>query len=165
MAAIGSTEAGTAQWSSRFAFIMAAVGSSVGLGNLWRFSSEAGSNGGGAFIFIYLMAVLFVCVPLLMSEYLIGRAGNVANAVGTMADVAEKSGRSRAWSLAGAMGTLAGFLIVTFYCVIAGWVMQYIVFSMTNSFDGLGPDKVADKFVEFISSPTAVLPCRFSLSC
>ena len=158
MAAIGSTEAGTAQWSSRFAFIMAAVGSSVGLGNLWRFSSEAGSNGGGAFIFIYLMAVLFVCVPLLMSEYLIGRAGNVANAVGTMADVAEKSGRSRAWSLAGAMGTLAGFLIVTFYCVIAGWVMQYIVFSMTNSFDGLGPDKVADKFVEFISSPTAVLP-------
>jgi len=158
MAATGTADTGTAQWSSRFAFIMAAVGSSVGLGNLWRFSSEAGSNGGGAFILIYLLAVLFVCVPVLMSEYLIGRAGNVANAVGTMADVAEKSGRSRSWSIAGAMGTLAGFFIVTFYCVIAGWVMQYIIFSLTNSFEGMTPDNVADRFTNFISNPTAVLP-------
>lgn len=158
MATIGSTDAGTAQWSSRFAFIMAAVGSSVGLGNLWRFSSEAGSNGGGAFIFIYLLAVLFVCVPVLMSEYLIGRAGVEANAIGTMADVAQKSNRSRAWSIAGAMGTLAGFLIVTFYCVIAGWVIQYIIFSLTNSFEGMAPEDVAARFVNFISDPIAVLP-------
>jgi len=153
-----TAQTGTAQWSSRFAFIMAAVGSSVGLGNLWRFSSEAGSNGGGAFILIYLLAVLFVCVPLLMSEYLIGRAGNLANAIGTMSDVAQKSGRSKLWSLGGALGTLAGFLIVTFYCVIAGWVMQYIVFSLTNSFEGMNPDQVGERFINFISNPTAVLP-------
>ncbi|MEP1230292.1 MAG: sodium-dependent transporter [Litorimonas sp.] len=148
----------TAQWSSRFAFIMAAVGSSVGLGNLWRFSSEAGSNGGGAFILIYLLAVLFVCIPVLMSEYLIGRSGNVANAIGSMADVANRSDRSQAWSIASWFGMIAGFLIVTFYCVIAGWVMQYIWFSLTNSFEGMGPDEVADRFVNFISNPIAVLP-------
>ena len=73
--------AGTAQWSSRFAFIMAAVGSSVGLGNLWRFSAEAGQNGGGAFILIYLACVVFIGIPVLMSEYIVGRAGNAASAI------------------------------------------------------------------------------------
>ena len=68
-------ERGTAQWSSRFAFIMAAVGSSVGLGNLWRFSAELGTNGGAAFLVIYLACIIFVGIPLLMSEYIIGRAG------------------------------------------------------------------------------------------
>ena len=64
-------ERGTAQWSSRFAFIMAAVGSSVGLGNLWRFSAELGTNGGAAFLVIYLACIIFVGIPLLMSEYII----------------------------------------------------------------------------------------------
>ena len=149
---------GTAQWSSKFAFVMAAVGSSVGLGNLWRFSSEAGTNGGGAFIFIYLMAVFLVCVPVLMSEYLVGRTGNVANAVGSIADVAQKSGRSGAWKIASWAGMLAGFLIVTFYCVIAGWVVRYIFFFLTNGFAGMAPDEVASRFTDFISNPMAVMP-------
>jgi len=150
--------AGTAQWSSKFAFIMAAVGSSVGLGNLWRFSSEAGSNGGGAFIFIYLMAVLLVCIPVLMSEYLVGREGNVANAVGSISDVAHKSNRSGLWKIASWAGMLAGFLIVTFYCVIAGWVVRYIFFFLSNGFEGMDPSQVATRFTDFISNPIAVLP-------
>ena len=149
---------GTAQWSSKFAFIMAAVGSSVGLGNLWRFSSEAGSNGGGAFIFIYLMAVLLVCIPVLLSEYLVGREGNVANAIGSISDVAQKSGRSGIWKVASWAGMLAGFLIVTFYCVIAGWVVRYIFFFLSNGFSGMNPDEVATRFTDFISNPIAVLP-------
>lgn len=149
---------GKAQWSSRFAFIMAAVGSSVGLGNLWRFSSEAGTNGGGAFILIYILAVLFVCIPVLMSEYMVGRSGNVANAVGSIDDVAQRSGRSRNWRGAGWVGMLAGFFIVTFYCVIAGWVLRYIFFFLFNSFSGMAPDDVAARFIEFISNPIAVLP-------
>ena len=147
-----------AQWSSRFAFIMAAVGSSVGLGNLWRFSSEAGANGGGAFIIIYLLAVIFVCIPVLMSEYLVGRAGDVANAVGSMGDVIEQSGRSGFWKFTAWAGMIAGFLIVTFYCMIAGWVVQYIFFFLGNSFSGLTPDQVATKFIDFISNPWSVLP-------
>lgn len=149
---------GTAQWSSRFAFIMAAVGSSVGLGNLWRFSSEAGSNGGGAFIFIYLLAVLLVCVPLLMSEYLIGRTGDYANCIDSMRDVAVKSNRSGGWSIASWFGMVAGFLIVTFYCVIAGWVVRYIFLFLGDNFAGMQPDQVAGRFVDFISNPKAVLP-------
>ncbi|MEM7729219.1 MAG: hypothetical protein AAF311_08075 [Pseudomonadota bacterium] len=105
---------GTAQWSSRFAFIMAAVGSSVGLGNLWRFSSEAGQNGGGAFILVYLLAVLFVCIPVLMSEYLVGRAGSSANAVDSVAEVAIQSRVTRTWSFLSWVGVVAGFMIVTF---------------------------------------------------
>ena len=85
-------ERGTAQWSSRFAFIMAAVGSSVGLGNLWRFSAELGTNGGAAFLLIYLACIVFVGIPVLMSEYMIGRAGNAASAVRSNDDLAEYGG-------------------------------------------------------------------------
>ena len=148
----------TAQWSSRFAFIMAAVGSSVGLGNLWRFSSEAGANGGGAFIMIYLAAVFFVCVPVLLSEYLVGRSGSYANAVNSLSEVAEKSGRSPAWQFASWVGMIAGFLIVTFYCVIAGWVVKYVWLMMTDAFSGMSPDAVAQSFFDFGASPMQVLP-------
>jgi len=79
--------ASNVQWSSRFAFIMAAVGSSVGLGNLWRFSAEVGNNGGGAFILLYMLCVLFIGIPVLICEYVIGRAGNAASAVVSVADV------------------------------------------------------------------------------
>lgn len=150
--------AGKAQWSSRTAFILAAVGSSVGLGNLWRFSSEAGTNGGGAFIIVYLAAVFFVCVPVLMSEYLVGRSGSYANAVNSIGEVAEKSGRSQAWTLTSWIGMIAGFLIVTFYCVIAGWVVKYVWLMLTDSFSGMEPDAVAGRFVEFIGTPMQVLP-------
>lgn len=149
---------GTAQWSSRFAFIMAAVGSSVGLGNLWRFSSEAGSNGGAAFILIYLLAVVLVCIPVLMSEYLVGRAGLSANAVDSIAEVAIKSKVTRNWTVLSWVGMIAGFLIVTFYCVVAAWVIRYIFKFLGNDFAGKSADEVAGVFVNFISTPMQVLP-------
>lgn len=149
---------GTAQWSSRFAFTMAAVGSSVGLGNLWRFSSEAGENGGGAFILIYLLAVLLVCIPVLMSEYLVGRAGSSANAIDSVAEVSIQSKVTKNWTFLSWVGMIAGFLIVTFYCVVAAWVMRYIFKFLSNDFAGLEADQVADVFVNFISTPMQVLP-------
>ncbi|MEL6687759.1 MAG: sodium-dependent transporter [Pseudomonadota bacterium] len=149
---------GTAQWSSRFAFIMAAVGSSVGLGNLWRFSSEAGQNGGGAFILIYLLAVVLVCIPVLMSEYLVGRAGSSANAVDSIAEVAIQSKVTKNWTVLSWVGMIAGFLIVTFYCVVAAWVMRYVFKFLGNDFAGLEADEVAGVFVNFISTPLQVLP-------
>ena len=155
MAAVAT---GNTQWSSRFAFIMAAVGSSVGLGNLWRFSSEAGQSGGGLFIIIYLLAVALVCVPVLMSEYLVGRAGPDANAIGSISDEARRSGVSGAWTLAGWVGMLAGFFIVTFYCVIAGWVLRYVLTSITGGFTGLSPAEIGEDFVGFIFNPMSVLP-------
>ncbi len=149
---------GTAQWSSRFAFIMAAVGSSVGLGNLWRFSSEAGSNGGSAFILIYLLAVVLVCIPVLMSEYLVGRSGVSANAVDSVSDAAIRSGVTKNWNVTAWVGMIAGFMIVTFYCVVAAWVMRYVLKFLMNDFAGMSPDQVGGTFVEFISAPMQVLP-------
>lgn len=137
-----------AQWSSRFAFLMAAVGSSVGLGNLWRFSAEAGQNGGGAFIVIYLTCVLLIGIPVLMSEYIIGRAGNAVSAIHSVKDVADKSGTSKNWSALGWTGMIASFLIVSFYCVVAAWVIIYIPKFLFGAFEGLEPAQISAQFGE-----------------
>jgi len=132
--------AGTAQWSSRFAFIMAAVGSSVGLGNLWRFSAEAGEAGGGAFILIYLMCIIFVGLPVLMSEFIIGRSGQAASAVYSMNDLTDRSSKSRLWTSGAWLGMIASFLIVSFYCVVAAWVLAYIPKFLFGEFTTLASD-------------------------
>lgn len=112
------------KWSSRFAFVMAAVGSAVGLGNLWRFPAEAGVNGGGAFVIFYIFCVILIGLPVLLSETLIGRAGQ-SSAIESMKNVARESGASPLWSLGASLGVVGSFLILTFYGVIAGWVIYY----------------------------------------
>lgn len=152
-------ERGTAQWSSRFAFIMAAVGSSVGLGNLWRFSAELGTNGGAAFLTIYIACIVFVGIPVLMSEYIIGRAGNAASAVGSNNDLAERSGVSKVWSSGAWFGMIASFLIVSFYCVVAAWVLSYIPKFLFGTFSGMPADEIAQQFGNMVENPnTQVLP-------
>ena len=136
----------TAQWSSRFTFIMAAVGSSVGLGNLWRFSAEAGENGGGAFIFVYLACVLFIGIPVLMSEYIVGRGGNAASAILSVEDLAERSSVSKGWSGFAWIGMVAAFLIVSFYCVVAAWVLMYIPKFLFGAFDGQTAAQIGAQF-------------------
>ncbi len=150
--------AGTAQWSSRFAFIMAAVGSSVGLGNLWRFSAELGTNGGAAFLVVYVACILFVGIPVLMSEFMIGRAGQASSAVNSQNDLASRSGVSKGWSSGAWFGMIASFLIVSFYCVVAAWVLNYLVRFLTNSFKGLEADVIAAQFPEMLSNPVGLIP-------
>ncbi len=115
----------TEGWSSKWGFILAATGSAVGLGNLWRFPSEAGSNGGGAFVIFYIFCVVLIGLPVLLSETLIGRHGK-ADAIESTKVVARDSGASTAWSALAGVGMLGAFLILTFYSVIAGWVLYYI---------------------------------------
>jgi len=143
----------TAQWSSRFAFIMAAVGSSVGLGNLWRFSAEAGMNGGGAFILIYLSCVLLIGIPVLMSEFIIGRSGNASSAIRSVNDVADKSNISRGWNSLAWVGMIASFLIVSFYCVVAAWVIMYIPKFLFGRFDGQTAQEISKQFGDMITTP------------
>jgi neurotransmitter:Na+ symporter, NSS family len=112
-------------WSSRTAFLLAAVGSSVGLGNFWRFPYEAGENGGGAFVIVYLACVLFVAMPLVVCELLIGRRGGLS-AIGSTRKVAKAEGRSGIWSIIGWVGMLASFVLLSFYSVIAGWFIVYL---------------------------------------
>lgn len=122
MAATGKTHE---NWSSRSAFILAAVGSAVGLGNMWRFPAEAGENGGGAFVLFYIFCVLLIGLPVLLSEVLIGRHGQ-ANAPESVRRVARDSNAHEGWSILASLGVLGAFLILSFYCVVGGWVVYYI---------------------------------------
>lgn len=126
MAATGSAQnAGHENWSSRSAFILAAVGSAVGLGNLVRFPAEAGTNGGGAFVLFYIFCVVLIGLPVLLSEILIGRHGQAAAPI-SYRKLAEESGGSKAWGFVASLGVFSAFLILSFYCVLGGWVLYYI---------------------------------------
>jgi len=141
-------------WSSGLTFILAAVGAAVGLGNIWKFPYIAGVSGGGAFVLIYLACVIFVAIPILIGELLIGRCGNGSPPV-AMRKVAEDAGRSRHWSIVGFMGMIAGYLIATYYSVIAGWTLIYI-FKAANGFGGAGVTDVAQQFEDLKASPGAM---------
>ncbi|MEO1489153.1 MAG: sodium-dependent transporter [Pseudomonadota bacterium] len=112
-------------WSSRSAFILAAIGSAVGLGNMWRFPAEAGENGGGAFVLFYITCVILIGLPVLLSEVLIGRHGQ-SNAPESVRRVARESGASGNWAILADFGVLGAFLVLSFYCVVGGWVLYYI---------------------------------------
>ncbi|MDH5821527.1 sodium-dependent transporter [Luteimonas sp. RD2P54] len=111
-------------WSSRLMFILAATGSAVGLGNIWRFPYMTSDNGGGAFVLVYLGCILLVGLPILMAEILIGRHGRVSP-INTLRGLARDSGVSRHWVAIGWIGIVAGILILSFYSVVAGWTLHY----------------------------------------
>ena len=123
---VAATDVGKAEgWSSRTAFVLAAVGAAVGLGNLWRFPTLAGESGGGAFVLVYVGCVILIGLPLVLSEILIGRAGK-SDAVDSVRNVARESGISSNWAIFGWFEIIAAFFILTFYSVVAGWVIYYI---------------------------------------
>lgn len=116
------------QWGSRFGFILAAAGSAVGLGNIWKFPYITGENGGGLFVIIYLVCIALVGVPIMMAEIMIGRA---AQKQPVAAFHALQGGRS-AWAGVGWMGMLAGFVILSYYIVVAGWAMDFTLKAAVN---------------------------------
>ncbi len=144
------------QWSSRWAFILAATGSAVGLGNIWRFPYLAGENGGGAFVLVYLFFVFVVGIPIMMAEILIGRRGR-QSPINTMRTLAEEEGLGRYWSLLGWMGVFAGFIILSYYSVIAGWTIAYIFRTGTGMFDNVNAELSASIFSNLISDPEKLL--------
>lgn len=135
-------------WGSKLGFIMAAAGSAVGLGNIWKFPYTAGNNGGGAFVIIYLIFVAIIGFSVMLTEFAVGRKKNLA-AVG-----AYKSVDSR-WTFAGVLGVLSGFLIMGFYPVVGGWALAYVV----KVGGGLlsAPEAIGDVFSGFITNPVQPL--------
>jgi NSS family neurotransmitter:Na+ symporter len=117
------------QWGSKLAFILAAAGSAIGLGNIWGFPTIASANGGGAFVVVYLLAVALVGAPVMLAEFVIGRRTQ-RNPVGAFQALAPGS----AWVAVGALGVLAGIMILSFYSVIAGWTLAYIVKAASGEF-------------------------------
>jgi len=144
------------QWSSRWAFILAATGSAVGLGNIWKFPYMAGQNGGGAFVLIYLLCILLVGLPIMMAEVMLGRRGR-QSPINTMDTLAEEVGASRRWTLLGWGGMLAGFIILSFYSVIAGWTLAYIPRAAAGVFDGVDAEGIGAIFGGLISDPERLL--------
>ncbi|MEJ2258662.1 MAG: sodium-dependent transporter, partial [Woeseiaceae bacterium] len=142
-------------WSSGFTFVLAAVGAAVGLGNIWKFPFVVGVSGGGAFVLVYLGCVLFIAIPILIAELWLGRSGGQSPPI-AMANVARAAGRTRAWSLVGYMGMLVGYLIATYYSVIAGWTLAYI-FKAGAGFGDTAPAAVAQQFDDLLGSPGALV--------
>lgn len=132
-------------WSSRLTFILAVSGSAVGLGNIWKFPYITGKNGGGAFVLVYLMCVFAIGLPIMMSEVLIGRRGR-RNPITTMKLVGEEEAGQSWWQVVGFSGVLAGFMILSFYSVVAGWALAYVLKSASGTFTGSTPAEVTQVF-------------------
>jgi len=131
----GQGKAHHVKWSSRSAFLLAAIGAAVGLGNLWRFPYIAGENGGGAFVLIYIGFVIVLGVPLIMAELALGRAGKMS-AIGTMVNMI-RAGAHPFWKLLGWLSLLIPLLGLTYYSIVAGWSLDYIYKAVTGVFAGV----------------------------
>lgn len=129
-------------WGSTFGFVMAAIGSSIGLGTLWKFPYVTGQNGGGIFVLIYLGCTLFLGIPLLISELLLGRKVQLGP-VGTFSTLTHKA---RGWTLVGWLAVLSPLLILTYYDVVAGWGLNYVLLSLNNFYAGRTPEQVGAVF-------------------
>jgi len=143
-------------WANRWIFILAATGSAVGLGNIWKFPYIAGENGGGAFVLVYLLFILGVGVPIMMAEVLVGRRGR-QSPINSMREVALEADHSPKWSLVGWMGALAGFLIFSFYSVVAGWVLAYVAAMGNGEFLDIGSEQAGKVFNDLLADPQALL--------
>lgn len=143
-------------WNTRFGFLMAAIGSSVGLGNFWRFPYTAGENGGAAFVLVYLICVVLIAFPILIAELSVGRHAR-ASAVGSTRKMAFDAGASQLWSIAGWVGMAGGVLILCFYSVVAGWVAAYVFQMIQGVFVGMDAATVASQFDALVSDTNTVI--------
>lgn len=141
----------TSRWSSRLSFILASSAAAVGLGNIWKFPYVMGENGGGAFVLVYLLCIAFIGLPIMMAEVVIGRRGRHSPGYAAKA-VAAESGRRTGWQMAGWLGMLTGFLVLSFYAVIAGWGLAYVAKTAQGTFTGASPEQIANSFGELLAS-------------
>ncbi len=139
------------QWGSKLGFILAAAGSAVGLGNIWRFPYVTGQNGGAAFVLVYAAIVFIIGFSVMLAEMAIGRKAQL-NAVGSFEKL-----KGGFWPIVGWMGVAAGFIILSFYCVIGGWTIKYTIFSFSGLMDAAAAGKAGEVFGGFVTNTTHVV--------
>jgi NSS family neurotransmitter:Na+ symporter len=144
------------QWTNRTVFILAATGSAVGLGNIWKFPYIVGENGGGTFVLVYLLCIALIGIPIMIAEIMLGRRGK-QSPINTMTALAKGEGRNPGWVWLGWMGVVAGFLILSYYSVIAGWAMSYIFRTGGGMFLGVTADGASRIFADLVSDPERLL--------
>ncbi|ANU23790.1 sodium-dependent transporter [Planococcus donghaensis] len=140
------------QWSSKFGFILAAAGSAIGLGAIWKFPYETGANGGSVFILLFILSTVLIGLPVLLAEFVIGRRGQADAVTGLKKQAPEKP-----WYLIGWSGFIFSCLILSFYSVVGGWVLSYLGRSILFQLSGLQDSEFADLFVGIITNPWEVL--------
>jgi len=140
------------EWSGRLMFVLAAIGSAVGLGNIWKFPYLAGQHGGGVFVLIYLASVAVIGVPIMIAEILIGRRGR-GSPINSLRTLAVEERRSARWGWLGGMGVVTGFLILSYYSVIGGWTVAYALRSASGAFERVSSGSVSAAFNAFVGSP------------
>jgi neurotransmitter:Na+ symporter, NSS family len=141
------------KWGSKVGFVLAAAGSAIGLGNIWKFPYIAGENGGASFVLVYLICITVIGLPVLIAEILIGRTTQ-RNPVGAF----YKLSNSKIWAALGGLGVVAGFLILSFYAIIAGWSLGYIVEAILGNFYiWPEPAAAADHFHNLVSNPLWII--------
>ncbi|HUV00636.1 MAG TPA: sodium-dependent transporter [Bacteroidales bacterium] len=134
-------------FSGKFGVIAAAAGSAIGLGNIWRFPYVTGENGGGAFLFIYLIIIIAIGIPVMTSEFVIGRSAQ-KNPYGAFKMLAP----GKPWYLIGLMGVAAAFMILAFYTTVAGWTLEYVYQSLTGNLSGKNDGELTVMFDTFLKS-------------
>ena len=144
-------------FGSKIGAVLAAAGSAVGLGNIWRFPIETGQNGGAAFIIVYIACVFLLGIPIMMSEFFIGRHTHT-NTAGAYRKLAPGT----QWKWVGRLGVLSGFVILSYYSVVAGWTAEYTVLAIGNCFDGKGSLDFPVIFNQFVSNPWKSLLWMFA---
>ncbi|MDE5414928.1 sodium-dependent transporter [Alkalihalobacterium chitinilyticum] len=144
------------QWASRLGFILAAMGSAVGLGNIWRFSYVTGENGGAAFLILYFLCILLIGIPIMMAEFTIGRRAQ-SDVVGSFQTLAP----NKPWFIGGFLGVASAFIILSFYGVIAGWTLYYFINYLTGTLWSAPPEGYGAYFESFITHPTHPILWQF----
>lgn len=143
-------------WASRWVFILATTGSAIGLGNIWKFPYITGENGGGAFVLVYLVCIAIIGIPIMMAEVLIGRRGR-SSPINSMRSLALEARASSWWKYTGWLGALAGFLVLSYYSVIAGWAILYTFRLGAGQFTNASPQTVELAFNNFLADPLMLI--------
>ena len=149
-------QSGERRWSSKLMFLAAAIGSVVGISNVWKFTYVAGENGGGAFVIVYIAAIAFIALPALIAEFLVGRRGG-ASVVKTMDVLASREGISPLWRWYGVMGALGAFIALSFYAVVAGWTVDYFYQSLVHGFAGITAEQSSHALGDLLGNPGRML--------
>ena len=140
------------QWSSKIGFILAAAGSAIGLGAIWKFPYMAGANGGGVFFLLFIIFTILIGTPILLAEFVIGRRTG-ADAITSY----KKLAPGKAWHLIGYLGTIVSFIILSFYSVVGGWILSYLVRSFTGALSGKTQEQYGALFENIIANPWEIL--------
>ena len=143
-------------WNFRSTFILAMIASAIGMGNLWRFSYLAAEHGGAPFVLSYLLALVFVAVPVLVAEVIIGSHGRSSPII-SMNWAVQRAEANPAWKLVGWMATLAALLMLSYYAVVAGWSLAYVGKMQSGMFSGASAAQVAADFSAFLSDPVEMV--------